>query len=769
MLQPGELIDIWVVEKALGTGGMGSVYRCHNRTATRILAAVKVLDSSLRRISGAEERFIREAEILFRVDHPNIVKVRNVRTDTDPPYLEMEFVEGESLEHRLQRGALPIGHAVDLMRQLADAVAYLHEQGIRHRDIKPANLLIKGENKLKLVDFGLAMEADHTRITQSGMTFGTVSYAPPEWVTPDQLDPVRWDVYAMGVVMWEMLTGQVAFPVSGHGSARQQAMQVILAKQTAPPLDPGPAFHEPLRQLIREMTSARPEERPATARDVFHRAAALEPTLARPTGQTLVAAAYVEDDSDEAPPYVGPRTWDEELLKPGQTPAPGPARAEGGGDGLAVATDAAPAPATSVPDGTLRPRMPVAPPKAPDTTDAPETARPARARWPIVVGLVAAAGVVGVVGLVGAVAAWQLVGASAAPAARGVEVVVSGLPSGSPVELRLAGAPAASRDDLMFRFAGVPVGDAEVRWAVGEGCAPCLDGGDCPVWCGTDAASRAIEAGSGAQVLALAIEPPPRRSVRLEAAALPDGVSARFIVDGRVAEGIDARNGRLELAPGRYEVLASAGTCPADAAGCGDGAACPPGCVSVRRELVLPWGTGEHTAAIELPAPARPVAAPPPVATKATAPERPVVATVTAVAAKPEASPAGTGRASRVVTQGDFAKWLAKHPEWMPGTAPATQADANYLSGWTGATPAGAAGEPVVNVSWYAAAAYCTTRGGLAAIDAEPLTWTEGPGQPGIEWRTAGGKAAWRDASGITSDKVRKNESNALTGFRCAR
>lgn len=275
VLQAGDLIDIWVVEKPLGAGGMGSVYRCHNRTAARILAAVKVLEGSLRKYPEAEARFIREAEILFQLDHPNIVKVRNIRTDLDPPYLEMEFVEGRSLEDRLARGALDIDEAVGIMRQMADALAYLHHKGIRHRDIKPANVVVRDDGTIKVVDFGLAMENDVTRITQSGISFGTVSYAPPEWINPDQLDPALWDIYASGVVFYELLTGKVAFPVSGQGNARQQALQVMMAKQGHPALDPGDELHDGLRDLVRQMTSADPATRTQSADDVVRKLAML--------------------------------------------------------------------------------------------------------------------------------------------------------------------------------------------------------------------------------------------------------------------------------------------------------------------------------------------------------------------------------------------------------------------------------------------------------------------------------------------------------------
>lgn len=282
MLRPGDAIDIWVVEKALGSGGMGSVYRCHNRSAPRILAAVKVLDSALRRFPEAEARFVREAEILFQLDHPNIVKVRNIRTDTDPPYLEMEFIDGESLEERLARGPIPIEEALPLMQQVADAVRQMHAQGIRHRDIKPANLLVQPDGRAKLVDFGLAVEEEVTRITAHGMAFGTVSYAPPEWITPEKIDPELWDIYALGTIFYEMLTGLVAFPTSGEGSARQQAMQVVVAKQRHAPLDPGDAFHDDIRSLIGAMTDADPGRRLPRAALAVERLAAVSPSMVRP-------------------------------------------------------------------------------------------------------------------------------------------------------------------------------------------------------------------------------------------------------------------------------------------------------------------------------------------------------------------------------------------------------------------------------------------------------------------------------------------------------
>ncbi|MCB9673915.1 MAG: serine/threonine protein kinase [Alphaproteobacteria bacterium] len=261
---PGAVIgDVWEVEETLGKGGMGSVYRCHNRHATRILAAIKLLDPAFQYHPEAKARFLREAEILYTVDHPNVVKVSNVHLDAQPPYLEMEFVDGMALEDELgRRGAMAPAVAVDRARQLASALKYLHRKEIFHRDVKPQNILIRRDGALKLVDFGLAVERGGDRITvQNDSNFGTVSYCPPEWGRPGEVDPAAWDLYALGVVLYEMLTGTVAFPVAPDDDAKRQMIQVMSDKQRIEALDPGPRFHPGLREVVRKLTHKELEQR----------------------------------------------------------------------------------------------------------------------------------------------------------------------------------------------------------------------------------------------------------------------------------------------------------------------------------------------------------------------------------------------------------------------------------------------------------------------------------------------------------------------------
>jgi len=266
---PGSIIgDVWVVGSVLGSGAMGSVLQCHNRHAPRILAAIKLLGDEMVTVRGARSRFAREAEVLHQLDHPNIVKVRNVRLDGPDPHLEMELVDGTRLEDVIQSGPIPLDDALLYTEQLASAVRYLHRHGICHRDIKPANVLLWRGIVVKLVDFGLALANDSDRITEAGATFGTVAYAPPEWVTPEDLDPRAWDLYAIGVVMYEMLTGSLAFPTTFVGTPRQNAIRVMTDKQRVPHLDPGESFPTPVRDLVRRLTALRREDRPHTAREV---------------------------------------------------------------------------------------------------------------------------------------------------------------------------------------------------------------------------------------------------------------------------------------------------------------------------------------------------------------------------------------------------------------------------------------------------------------------------------------------------------------------
>lgn len=532
MLEPGDAVDVWVVDRALGQGGMGSVYRCHNRNAPRILAAVKVLELPTRRQPETTARFVREAEILFGLDHPNIVKVRNIRTEHDPPYLEMEFVEGESLEDTLQRGPIEGDRAVDVIRQCAKALQYLHRRGVRHRDIKPANFLLRTDGRVKLVDFGLALEQDVSRITQAGMAFGTVSYAPPEWANPERLDPVKWDMYALGVLMFEILTGDVAFPVSGQGSARQQAMQVVLSKQGHPPLDPGEAHPRFLRAVIAELTDSNVDTRLSDATELLRRLG------------VEVRGSALDTTSEEDHPSV----------------------------------------ITTVPT----PGVPMPRRAAPDTWHADASKRgpkPGGRRW-LLGGVVAAMAVAGMA--LGFASVGGLLWYTSSADQRDVEIVVSGITADTPHHLRLDARGPDRSTGLAHQFDAMNLGDFEVHWAIGGGCDVdvCREGG-CPVTCGHGVSPVSVEPGSGRGTIVVDVPAPVARSVRISLPPLPDDVPVDVLVAGEATTVVAGGRKTEPVAPGTHDVQLMLGSCPPDAKPCDDD--CPTGCLVVGSEVVVPW------------------------------------------------------------------------------------------------------------------------------------------------------------------------------------
>ncbi len=209
--QLASLFPQLVIEELIGQGGMGRVYRAQQPHLNRVVA-LKVL--SAERAGDPEwlERFNREARALARLSHPHIVQVYDFG-ETPLPYLLMEHVDGVNLRQAMQNGGLTAREALTIVPNLCDALHYAHEHGVLHRDIKPENILIDTEGRVKLVDFGLAKLRDegvlHFTLTQSGSKLGTLAYMAPEQVEkPAEVDH-RADIYSLGVVLYEMLTGEL--------------------------------------------------------------------------------------------------------------------------------------------------------------------------------------------------------------------------------------------------------------------------------------------------------------------------------------------------------------------------------------------------------------------------------------------------------------------------------------------------------------------------------------------------------------------------------
>jgi len=196
----------------VGTGGMSSVYKAHDRLLERNVA-LKVLHPHYGDDEEYVERFRREARAVAQMSHPNIVTVIDRGEDDGQQYIVFEYVDGENLKQLVERnGPLPARRAVELGIEMGDALAFAHEHGLVHRDVKPQNVLLTPDGEAKVTDFGIARSLDVEQgVTQTGTVLGTSNYLSPEQASGKPVTPAT-DVYSLGVVLYELLTGEVPFP-----------------------------------------------------------------------------------------------------------------------------------------------------------------------------------------------------------------------------------------------------------------------------------------------------------------------------------------------------------------------------------------------------------------------------------------------------------------------------------------------------------------------------------------------------------------------------
>ena len=223
-LTPGSQLGVFTITGPIGVGGMGEVYQATDTNLKRQVA-IKVLPASVAGDADRLARFQREAEVLAALNHPHIAAIYGLEKTPDGTALVMELVEGEDLSRRIARGAIPVDEALPLAKQIAEALEAAHEQGVVHRDLKPANIKVRRDGTVKVLDFGLAKAVDApggvsastsgslttATMTQAGMILGTAAYMAPEQARGQTVDK-RADIWAFGAVLFEMLTGQRAFP-----------------------------------------------------------------------------------------------------------------------------------------------------------------------------------------------------------------------------------------------------------------------------------------------------------------------------------------------------------------------------------------------------------------------------------------------------------------------------------------------------------------------------------------------------------------------------
>jgi serine/threonine-protein kinase len=257
----GQRMGPFEVEKQLGSGAMGSVYLArYCKTGQRV--ALKVMAPGLGGNETALARFEREAQVLKQLSHPNIVRFYVASQFQGTRFYAMEYIEGESLDHVMQRrGRLTWEEVVELGRQMCAALQHAHHQGIVHRDLKPSNLMITADGTLKLTDFGIAKDLDVTQLTAANCTVGTAAYMSPEQCRGERNLTHKSDLYSLGVLLYELLTGRRPFQA-------ETTMAMFLQHVNAVPERPSRiVFDIPvwLDTLVCQLLEKKPEHRPFDA------------------------------------------------------------------------------------------------------------------------------------------------------------------------------------------------------------------------------------------------------------------------------------------------------------------------------------------------------------------------------------------------------------------------------------------------------------------------------------------------------------------------
>jgi serine/threonine protein kinase len=275
----------------LGQGAMGVVYKARDPLIDRVVAIKTInLGLAMDEKEEYEGRFYQEAKAAGRLNHPNIVTIYDVGKSGDVAYIAMEFLEGRELRDIMnERGVLPVEQVLDVTAQVALGLQYAHEHGIVHRDVKPSNIMLVRDGHAKITDFGIARMASSAVRTQTGMVLGSPKYMSPEQVMGKEIDQ-RSDIFSLGVMLYEMLTGHAPFDGENVNAIMYQTLNVI----PAPPNSVNPAVPEMVNFIVAKALAKGLEDRYQNARDFAADLRSCRDTLPR-SGQSI----------DVSKPFVG--------------------------------------------------------------------------------------------------------------------------------------------------------------------------------------------------------------------------------------------------------------------------------------------------------------------------------------------------------------------------------------------------------------------------------------------------------------------------------
>lgn len=324
-MQQKTLNQRYELERKIGEGGMARVYLGRDTRLNRPIA-IKVLHPHYGSDSNFLARFHHEAQAAANLRHPNVVDVYDVGQDGEVHYIVMEYVPGQDLKAIiLKQGPLPVDRAVVVARAVADGLEAAHRVGLIHRDIKPQNIIVGDQDQVKITDFGIAKSGLSTSATETGVIFGTADYLSPEQARGQTATPAS-DVYALGVTLYEMLTGRL--PFTGD-NAVSVAMQHV-SQEPPPPRMFNPRIPPQLEALVLQSLSKDPAQRPASAREFAqllarYQSAGDQATVVRPAPpRPSVPPSQRNGPAPQTPPAPQPRNPRTSNTRPQPTLPPRP-------------------------------------------------------------------------------------------------------------------------------------------------------------------------------------------------------------------------------------------------------------------------------------------------------------------------------------------------------------------------------------------------------------------------------------------------------------